>query len=156
MHFWLIFGQGRTTQPNLKLKRRHGKKFIYQQTPFDRFYHLNKFHDQSISQTVPIKDDKNADIIKFLFFGHISHVVRPDNPVKRNVTYKYSERTFYWLSYPFYKRQKSFCFGEIDLLAIPWFLLMSGKIRGAMATTYVTVDPILLGLQADEISWSEH
>ena len=78
-------------------------------------------------------------------------MVGPHNPVKRNVTYKYSERTFYWLSYPFYKRQKS-CFGEIDLLAIPLFLLMSGKIRGAMATTYVPVGPILLGLQADEIS----
>ena len=76
-------------------------------------------------------------------------MVGPHNPVKRNVTYKYSERTFYWLSYPFYKRQKSFCFGEIDLLAIPLFLLMSG---GGMATTYVPVDPILLGLQADEIS----
>ena len=33
---------------------------------------------------------------------------------------------------------------------------MSGKISGAMATTYVPVDPILLGLQADEMSWSEH
>ena len=152
MHFWLIFGQGRTTQPKSKVKEEIWQETIYQQTPFDRFYHLNKFHDQSISQTVPIKDDKNADIIKFLFFGHISHVVGPHNPVKRNVTYKYSERTFYWLSYPFYKRQKSFCFGEIDLLAITLFFLMSGKISGAMATTYVPVDPILLGLQADEMS----
>ena len=35
-------------------------------------------------------------------------------------------------------------------------MLRSAKIRGAMATDYVPGDPILFGLQADQVSWSEH
>ena len=33
---------------------------------------------------------------------------------------------------------------------------MSANIRGAMATKFKPGDPILLGIQADQVSWSEH
>ena len=35
-------------------------------------------------------------------------------------------------------------------------MLTLAKIRGAMARNYKSGDPILLGLQANQVSWSEH
>ena len=80
----------------------------YQKTPFDRFYQLTKFHDQSFSQTGSIEDWKNADIIKMLLFWSIFGRSRTTHPSQKACNlYIYSERTFYWLSYPFYKTQKN-------------------------------------------------
>ena len=76
--------------------------------------------------------------------------------LKKHVTYVYSERTFYWLTYPSYKTQKTvFVFEEYTFqkyFNFFLFLLMSAKIRGATATTYIPGDPILPGLQAEQVS----
>ena len=59
-------------------------------------------------------------ISKLLIFVQFSDVTEPHSQVKMHVTYIDSGRTFYWLSYPFYKTQKNcFCFWEMDLSAIP-------------------------------------
>ena len=42
---------------------------------------------------------------KLCSFGQFLNVVEPHSHVKRHVFYMYSERTFYWLSSPFYKAQ---------------------------------------------------
>ena len=44
---------------------------IYQQTSFNRFYQMTKFHDQSIRQTGSMKYYKNAGIIKIVLFWSI-------------------------------------------------------------------------------------
>ena len=44
---------------------------------------------------------------KYGIFGQFSDLIGPHSQVKRDVTYIYSERTFYWLSYPVYKTQKT-------------------------------------------------
>ena len=52
---------------------------------------------------------------KFRFFGQFLDVVETRSQVERHVTYIYSERTFYWLSYYFYKTQKTvFFFGPFS------------------------------------------
>ena len=43
----------------------------------------------------------------FCICGQFLEVVGQRNPVKRYVNYTFSGRTFYWLSYPFYKIQKT-------------------------------------------------
>ena len=42
----------------------------------------------------------------FCIFSQFSDVVGQHSPVKRHVTYKFSEIKFNWLPYPFYKTQK--------------------------------------------------
>ena len=44
----------------------------------------------------------------YCIFGQFLDVIGPHSQVKKHVTYVYSERTFYWLSYPLYKTQKTF------------------------------------------------
>ena len=57
---------------------------------------------------------------KYGIFGQFSDAIGHYSQVERHVTYIYSERRFYWLSYPFLQNTKNcFCFREIDLLAIP-------------------------------------
>ena len=53
------------------------------------------------------KIKKMLTLSKFCFFGQFLDVVGPHSQVKRYLTYIYYERTFYWLSYPFYKTQKT-------------------------------------------------
>ena len=40
-------------------------------------------------------------------FGQFLDLVGQHSPVKRPVTYIFSDKIFYWLSYPFYKTQKA-------------------------------------------------
>ena len=52
------------------------------------------------------------DVLRYLssehcIFAQFLDVIEPHSQVKRPVNYVYSERTFYWLSYPFYKTQKT-------------------------------------------------
>ena len=93
---------------------------IYKQTLFHKFYELIKFHYQSISQSWSIEEYKTADIIRFLRFWSI---------FGRGRTAHHSQKTYnlyiFWKNIllaiiSFLQNTKNcFCFGEIDLLAIP-------------------------------------
>ena len=69
----------------------------YQKTPFDRFYQLTKFHDQSFSQTGSI--------------GQFLDAVGPHIQVKRHVTYIYIlKEHFIGYHILFTKHKKMFLF----------------------------------------------
>ena len=96
----------------------------------------------------------------FCIFCQFLDVIGQHSLVKRHGTYIFFERTFYWLSYPFYKIQKTvFDFEKYIFWQYPnflWFLLMLAKTRGAMATNYIPVDSIWQVLPVDQVSWSQH
>ena len=54
-----------------------------------------------------LKIKKMLTSSKFRFFGQFLDMVEPHRQVKRRVAYIYPERKSYWLSYPFYKIQKT-------------------------------------------------
>ena len=60
---------------------------------------MTKFHDQSIAKLDLLKIKKMLKSSKFRFVGQYSDVVVPHSHVKGHLTYIYSKRTFYWLSY---------------------------------------------------------
>ena len=82
---------------------------------------------------------------KFRFFGQFLNVVGSHSNVKRRVTYIYSEITFYLISYPFHKTQKTnFVLEKQTFQQYPkfcWFFLTSAKIRQAMANELYTSRP---------------
>ena len=62
-------------------------------------------------------------------FGQFSDAVGQESPIKKHATFIYCERTFYELPYLVYQTIKNcFCFGEIDLLAIPYFWLIFAEV----------------------------
>ena len=120
-----------------------------------------KFHGQSISQTWSIEEFKKMRTSSiFCIFCQFLDVIGQHSLVKRHGTYIFFERTFYWLSYPFYKIQKTvFDFEKYIFWQYPnflWFLLMLAKTRGAMATNYIPVDSIWQVLPVYQVSWSQH
>ena len=96
------------------------QKTTHQKTPFDKFYQLTKFHDQSFSQTGSIEDWKNADIIKMLLFWSIFGRSRTTHPSQKTCNlYIFWKNILLAIISFLQNTKKCFCFGEIDLLAIP-------------------------------------
>ena len=83
---------------------------------------------------------------KYFIFSQLLDVIGPHNQVQRHVTYIYSENHFIGYHIPFTKHKKLFLFWRnrffSNTLIFCWFLLMSAKIRDAMATNYIPTDSI--------------
>ena len=102
------------------------RKSVYGSKQYTNRLHLTdstnwpSFMIRALAKLDQLKILKMQTSSKFLvFFGQFLDVVGLHNQFKRHATCIYSERTFYWLSYPFCKTRNWFCFGEIDLLEIP-------------------------------------
>ena len=54
-----------------------------------------------------LKIEKTLTLSKFFLFDQFPEVVGPHCQAQRHVIYMYSESKIYWLSYPFYKTQKT-------------------------------------------------
>ena len=88
----------------------YGKKIYTSRLHFTGSKSWLSFIIRALAKLYLLKIKNFLTSSKYEFSGQFSDVVGPHSKNKRDIIYIFSERTFYWLSCPFYKRQNTVLF----------------------------------------------